>query len=1203
MSTGLRGRSWTRFLKGPDQALLESLYVPALAEAVRYDRCCAYFSSSVLAAAARGFGGLIERLLTMGDAAPRPAVRLLVNEELQEDDITALTEAADFSGLETALKKRFKAPKDLLEKRRLQMLGWLAKAGFLEVRVGVMRHGGGIVHAKFGIATDPSSEAIVFAGSGNETAQGLLGNYEQLEISSSWGDPERFDEFRNEFDALWNDRHSTVHTVPLPEALRLQLIRLAPKEPPIVEPSNAVSRQRAAMVWQYVTEAPFFLDGGATSDATAMVDPWPHQRRVVEETADAWPDGRLLCDEVGMGKTIEAILILKRLMAGRGVRRALILLPAGLLKQWQGELREKGGLVIPRLEGASNLVWPDDSVEKLGSLAEALGRDVLLMSRETARTEANLAVVLTAEPWDLVLLDESHAARRRKQEEGDFNSGTLLLNLLRRLQLTGRTRGILLLSATPMQTHPWEPWDLLQVLGEGGAWLSEFSRVRDFYAAMASVKERRCDAETARRAAALIVADERFPESPQQLHLPMVQAAIASKLAFPLPTQRDLLAGWMRCGSPLSRRMHRNTRQTLRKYYELGLLSDPPTVRVPDDISYDFKDQAERNVYNSVGAYIERRFKELEHEKPGKGFVMTIYRRRASSSPLALERSLGRRADGLRRVASQMIPDLNLTSSEELDARDLDDLGDFDSAGPLSSALPSDPATAKRELIEVEKVLDDLRGLAGRDSKRDAFFEVLRKATEDGRPVLVFTEYTDTMEYLRDLLVDFYGKGLGCYSGDGGQLRDGLKWKIVTKDAITRALRAGELRALICTDAASEGLNLQAAGALINFDLPWNPSKVEQRIGRIDRIGQKYPQIRIINLFLRNSIDEQVYRVLQARCRLFEHFVGAMQPVLARARKMLLGQEKVDLDSLVDASAAVSADPLADGTYFESFAVAPETSIPAYGRSDLLVLLSELDAGIGPQVRVDPKRGTARLRATGIGDITFSVQVETLEADRTVQPLSPTNPAVRKLASLLRRPGERLPLVIGAAEKGGFRCSAAYWVGSGGTLEIKSLGDLRNRLDTWDGTVPDSETWVAAHEQARQAAQKIIDGRELRAAEKESKALALQLGAARQRLHRELGRYLVCLDASTSGLNEVLSHQINRDIESARWLKEALKRLGGTYPDWSSDLQKDLDAFRESLKENQRKARLTGREILAALDDPRWMAAEPVRAELVSSAG
>jgi len=94
----------------------------------------------------------------------------------------------------------------------------------------------------------------------------------------------------------------------------------------------------------------------------------------------------------------------------------------------------------------------------------------------------------------------------------------------------------------------------------------------------------------------------------------------------------------------------------------------------------------------------------------------------------------------------------------------------------------------------------------------------------DGRSVLVFTSYADTMEYLRDAVLSA-GVPVASYSGEGGSIRADGKWVPVAKEEVTAALAAGKIRALVCTDAASEGLNLQAAGALINFDLPWNPSK------------------------------------------------------------------------------------------------------------------------------------------------------------------------------------------------------------------------------------------------------------------------------------------------------------------------------------------------------------------------------------------
>jgi len=1183
---GLRSRKWRQFLRGPDKELLDELYVPALAEAVRYDRCCAYFSSSVLAAAARGFGRLITRLVEMGDAAPRPAVRLVVNEELTTEDVRALTEERDLSGLEKALKRRFKNPKDLLTRRRLAMLGWLVREGLLAVRVGVMRRSRGLVHAKFGVVTDTAGDAVVFNGSGNESASGLLANYERLDVFTSWDHPEYHHEYSEEFEALWKDEHPDVHTVTLPEALRLKLIKFAPEEPPVAEPTQAGKQQRLAMLWRFIVEAPFLPNGATACDTTGMVGLWPHQNNVVQEAAEAWPNGRLLCDEVGLGKTIEAIFILRRLMAGRGVKRALLLLPKNLVKQWQGELREKGGLVFPHLEGSQTLVWPDGTKTKMTDLAEALEQDVLLMSRELARLPANAAALYRAEPWDLVLMDEAHAARRRG-EEREYNSATLLLELLRQLQLRRRARGILLLSATPMQTHPWEPWDLLAVLGEGGAWLSEFAAVRKYYTAIAALEKGWIDPTKAERAAAVIAADPGFPAPPTGAAALTDVASASRMLAFAPPSKRDELVRWLRKSSPLARRMHRNARNTLRQYHGMGLLDQPPTTRIVDDLVFDYADRDERKVYDSVTDYIDTRFEILEKEKPGKGFVMTIYRRRASSCPYALQRSLERRRDGLLKVIRDKTQSWELPTEDAPEDLDPDDLPEEDTSG-VSAAFPQDPRVAREELANVEQVLDALRSLSGRDTKRDKFFEVIRRLTDDGRPVLVFTGYTDTVEYLRESLVSYYGKSVGCYSGGGGEVWDGERWRSVTKDAITRALHDRKLQILICTDAASEGLNLQAAGALINYDLPWNPSRVEQRIGRIDRIGQRHTEVRVVNIYLKDSVDDKVYHVLQERCGLFEHFVGPMQPVLARARRMLTGREPVQPMLLDTEATGTESEALHRETYVEAEAIRPPEIPLVLNTSDIESALLAADEEQGLKVR---RNRDGLIEVTGLvrGKVRFSSQVDLLERFDNANPICPHDGHLRALAEKMEATGDRLPLVVGSAQDGPFRASVAHWVGPGTRANVKSLRELTKRIDQWDGEYPDPAEWQDAERAARRQAQKLVRQMVKEAAERERKALERQLQAARIRLQRELGRYLVCASGGTDDLNAVLHRQMSRDIAGAQRLKRCMEMLDG-YPEWPEQLRQELNEFDAELTANRRQALVAGSELEAALNDPRWAA-------------
>lgn len=1171
---GLRARAWRRFLNAPDPELLAELYEPALREAARYDRCCAYFSSSVLAAAARGFGPLVERLLAAQGAPAIPPIRLLVNEELSRDDVDAMLFAHGAEALAERLSKRLLEPQDAIEQERLALLGLLVKRGLLEVRVGVMRSGHGILHAKFGIITDDSGDAVVFSGSGNESASGLVANFESLEVTGSWGDAERYAHFRSQFETLWAGDSAQVAVVALPEAVRDQLIRYAeavagPAQPP---PMNRRKRLEASMHWRFALEAPWFIDGGNNCDAMAPggVSLWPHQVRVVEECAAGWPAGRLLCDEVGMGKTIEAIMIVRRLLAGRGVRRALFMVPAGIVQQWQGELREKGGLLVPRLEGQTTLIWPDGRVEQRADLAAVMCEPLLLVSRETLRLEQNASVLLESPRWDLVLLDEAHAARRASQEESEFNSATLLLALMRNLQLSGRARGILLLSATPMQTHPWEPWDLLGVLGEGAPWLADFATVRSYYTAIEGAEDRPVSRDRGRTIAEIVKADPSFPP------LPVTFGELPTRLLAAPSAERRELATMLRLGAPLGRRMHRNTRKTLQTYFEMGYLQRPPAKRRIQDVQYDFDRLDERDVYDGVQTYVERRFQELERERPGKGFVMTVYRRRAASSPMALRRSLERRRHGLELVARGAAAD----QVEEIEASDQQDLDEFlgsASGARLSSSLPDDPVVAKQELRDVEGLLRQLAALQGRDAKRDKFAEALQVATDDGRACLVFSEFTDTVEYVRDTLLPRYGDALACYTGRGGEVREAGKWRTVSKEEITSRLGRREIRVLLCSDAASEGLNLQVASALINYDLPWNPARVEQRIGRVDRIGQHATDIRIVNLVLKNSVDERVYQVLGQRCDLFRTFVGAMQPVLSVARRMLLGVVPFDAAALDAEVAKAKADTVTDAAFRSNQAPPPIGKAPGVTIDDMARAWSQM----GKPTKIETSHGTKRL----------GVRWTDLEADESLVPLSPFTSVLRGSGVNVDDSGELLPLVLEVVEEGAFRVSGAVWVGAGEVEVVERAERLEALLGMWDGASVTESQWRSAHADLRTRLTTAVASMREHAGREERTGLERQVATARQRLLAVLARFLACaIENDDEAFNSAFHRWMQRGGQTAALLARAHALVG--YPEWTAgDMQTAANAVAD-LTPNQRKNVLLGTPLGAAVVDPRWGARE-----------
>lgn len=206
------------------------------------------------------------------------------------------------------------------------------------------------------------------------------------------------------------------------------------------------------------------------------------------------------------------------------------------------------------------------------------------------------------------------------------------------------------------------------------------------------------------------------------------------------------------------------------------------------------------------------------------------------------------------------------------------------------------------------------------------------------------------MDYLRDLLVGS-GKSVMCFSGRGGEVHntDGT-WSMISRDEVKIRFKDGRSEVLVCTDAAAEGLNFQFCGALVNYDMPWNPMRVEQRIGRIDRLGQRFSDIRIINLHYEDIVEADVYRALRSRISIFERVVGGLQPILTRLPRLIeesilsnstAPEAKRDdaLQALDDAIAAGEGSALNLDEFADEDIEVPERPDPAISLSDLRAVL------------------------------------------------------------------------------------------------------------------------------------------------------------------------------------------------------------------------------------------------------------------------
>ena len=877
----------------------------------------------------------------------------------------------------------------------------------------------------------------------------------------------------------------------------------SPAEPPEQLPTSPPTGDLRSRVWAFIARAPSLPGGGIrVGEATAAVTPWPHQIKAFERLYGHWPPRLLIADEVGLGKTIQAGLLLRQAWLSGRAKRILILAPKAVLGQWQIELREKFNLNWPIYDGRNLVRYPSPALRGRHRVEAGPHRwheePAVIASSHLMRRRERAAVLLEeAEPWDLVVLDEAHHARRRAAGAPQEGGPNALLRLMRGLE--GRTQGLVLLTATPMQVHPVEVWDLLHLLGLPPEWTAEAflrffedleqpspsAQALDRMAGLFRAVER-AYGEVATADAQRLTALSRFKAN-------KVLRALRDPASIP---RRQLETGERRAAlrivqahTPLRRLVSRHTRALLRRYFQAGMLTTPIAERSVKDRFVDMTPE-ERALYGAVEEYIASTYNQAgAAERTAVGFVMTIYRRRLASSFHALRATLRKHLDAIAVDERGRLVDSGLQSGSHhaeiggiatgdrgrltgLDEDDRsrltgsdraswergrlarngpeDDRGrltgsDEDGRSRLASSdedAPDDETTdempdtdeiaelerralAVEEAHDIERLLDGIARLPP-DSKLESLKGALRELKEVGfAQTMVFSQFTDTMDFLREALRGGVGSqtlrgepgsqalrsevgpqtlrgeagprelrgeagprelrgGTGlqalsgepgpqalrdepgsqalsgeawprlmCFSGRGGEIptADG-GWRTISRDEAKRRFRDGEADVLLCTDAAAEGLNFQFCGALVNYDMPWNPMRVEQRIGRIDRLGQAHPVIRIVNLHYEGTIETDVYRALRSRIGLFETVVGRLQPILAQLPRTIAdavvsgaaGREGPERASVTDAIERQARQAEAGGFDLDA-ALDADVTLP--DRPPSPVTMEDLDRVIG----------------------------------------------------------------------------------------------------------------------------------------------------------------------------------------------------------------------------------------------------------------
>ena len=890
-------RTWNLKYTPDDGDLVKLFYVPALEDAERYDRLTGYFNARALTLAARGIEGLVRNGGRM---------RLVVGCTLEPPEIEAIEKGEQLRDLVSRrLASLPLAPPDPASSDALELLAWMIARGHLDVKVAVPCDAGGkpipadgIFHEKAGIIQDRGGDKIAWNGSLNETAAGWRHNWESINVYTSWGlDPRRVAGEEANFARIWANKSDHVIVLDVPDAVRQDLMRFMPAsdmparlkepekkptkpssekpEPEATEPEIPPTLQHGDLrsrVWSFIQQAPSLPHGGErVGEMTSAVTPWPHQVRAFERLYRGWPPKLLIADEVGLGKTIEAGLLLRQSWLAGRVKRILILAPKAILKQWQVELREKFNLNWPIYDGR-RLVWYPSPAwhgrnERVVDPHRWHREPVVIASSQLMRRRDRAAELLEeAEPWDLVVLDEAHHARRRaagSQQEGGPNA---LLRLM--LRLKERAQGLVLLTATPMQVHPVEVWDLLNLLGLPPEWTD-----KAFLGFFDDIEQPNPSSNALDRMAKLFQSVERHygevkTEDAQRLaglsrlKAGKVLRALRNDASIPRrqleTSERRAAVGIMRAHTPIRRLVSRHTRELLRQYFKAGMLTTPIADRQVQDRFIEMTPE-ERALYDAVEDYIASTYNQASaKERTAVGFVMTIYRRRLASSFSALRNTLQNHLEAIATGNQAQLLGLDEDApDDEIDEEvlDSDDVAAFERE-----------ALAAEEEADIQSLLFGI-GQLPPDSKLESLKNTLAELRRDDyRQAMVFTQYTDTMDFLRAELLKDADQRLMCFSGRGGEIpsADGT-WRGIGRDDAKRRFRDGEADILLCTDAAAEGLNFQFCGALINYDMPWNPMRVEQRIGRIDRLGQRHGTIRIVNLHYEGTVETDVYRALRVR--------------------------------------------------------------------------------------------------------------------------------------------------------------------------------------------------------------------------------------------------------------------------------------------------------------------------------------------------
>ena len=763
-TTGLRSYRWSYSYKtsaltstGRPVDILHDFYIPALQHSIRYHRIAGYFRSTSLAVASQGFSAFVGR---------NGRMRLIVGADLDPADVQAILQG-DSERLAIQLNRELEQQDAWPEQvtNGVELLAWMVTHGYLDIRVAFRVHGktgvplpfpsveDGYVHEKWAIFADAYDNRMYITGSLNESRTALTLNAENIDVHCDWwGERERqrVDNAETDFEHIWKDEHPFLRIMSLPEAVQKRLIAIGetvvhPREvdgssaaPQEVAPPSALERLRFALI----KDGPKLPGGRYVGIETAPVSPWPHQAIVARRLVETWPSNHLLCDEVGLGKTIEAGLAIRSLYLSGLVERVLIAAPRSLTQQWQREMASK--FLLPfgcALSGPvmrHHYAFPFEEDQPAHSL---YAPNLVIISTGLLARSERLYDLDTAPGFDIALVDEAHYARRQNPVRGTKVSpqyGNLYRTI--REHLTAKTACLWLATATPMQLDVVEVADLLQLTDRVGAFQFDPTLTQQYYDILGTLV--RHGTPTQEEWAFLRQAVAAVPKQDPLLWQFIEQAVIDGRIRTAvkqwlesnrLPRGADLtnMLRLLFAVSPLARTMLRHTRSLLEIYRQRGQLGANLATRHVLPVPRITFTAQEKQAYDELESYCQELTQQIAHHSDTAnrnmvGFMLSFLRLRFASSLFAIRETLRRRRERVEATLHHLLGDEE-TAQVDFEAW-LTDEDDEDNEDVLATVLkhrtPDDLAWERRRLSAMLVTLEDLSGPA---SKMQVLLDALQK--------------------------------------------------------------------------------------------------------------------------------------------------------------------------------------------------------------------------------------------------------------------------------------------------------------------------------------------------------------------------------------------------------------------------------------------------------------------------------------------